>query len=167
MRLILFTMRSSPPQQGGVQATSAASAVEAATEPTLAVPRVLAFYEDVWDADGNVIAWRTIAWGLAIADGSVVTIPVDRPTSATLWLALADAAAALDAHVDAVDPRRPVNDVLPSHAYTAPPPRSWEGAAAPTACPDDPGARDGRDRPVGGFDAAGGVPQPSAERWGS
>jgi hypothetical protein len=159
-------MRPCPPQADDVPPTDSIAEVDA-TQRAFHVPRVLAFYEDVWDNDGNVIAWRTIAWGLAIADGFVVTIPVGQPTSATLWLGLEDAAAALDAHVDAIDPRRPMAELPPSHASTTPPPRSSDGAAALAAYPDDPDAGEGRDRPLGGLDAVAGVAWPPMEGRGS
>lgn len=69
------------------------------------VPRLLAFYHDVVDEDAAAsVGWRTIAWGLVLPDGSALTVPVDGPRAVTLWHSLDDAAATLDAYVDAPDP---------------------------------------------------------------
>jgi hypothetical protein len=123
----------------------------AALAPVL-VPRLLAFYRDAWDDDGTAIGWQTIAWGLVFADGSAISVPVDPPMSVTLWHSVDDALAALDAYVDHPEPRRTIDDGpnvqqlprLPTESSPAP----VDGAAARTACPDDPTA-DGRDRPLG------------------
>jgi hypothetical protein len=66
-----------------------------------------------------------------------------------LWPCLDDAATALDAHIGSPEPQRPVVDLLPSRASTPLPPRVVDGTAAPLACPADPVAGEGRDRPSG------------------
>lgn len=69
------------------------------------MPRLVAFYQDVVDDEvAASVGWRTIAWGLVLPDGSALTVPVDGPRAVTLWHGLDDAAAALDAYVDAPDP---------------------------------------------------------------
>lgn len=115
------------------------------------IPRLIAFYQDVWDDDGTVTGWRIVAWGLGLTDGSAISIPVEPPVRVTLWQSIDDAARALDAYVDPVDPRRTIDadDVQPLPCPTAaPPPVGREGAAAQRACPDT-AAPAGRDGPLG------------------
>lgn len=139
-------MRPNPPHTQ--QVPSATSAQQTAATPVM--PRVLSFYQDVLDDGGTVTGYRTIAWGLPLADGSVLSTPVQPPPSVTIWPCLQDAATALDAFVDTPDPRRPVHDLLPSRATTiVPPSNEVDSAAALAACPDDPIAGEGRDRPEG------------------
>ena len=116
------------------------------------MPRLLAFYEDIIDEDlGIVVGWRTVAWGLAVADGSAVSVPVNGPLAATVWQSVDDAAVGLNAYVDTPDPRPRLADVpTPVRAATATPLRPSDGNAARTACPSDPPERkQGRDRPPG------------------
>lgn len=77
---------------------------------TAALPRLLAFYRDEWDGDGVATGWRTVAWGLALADGTTISVPATGPAAVTMWASLADALAGLDAYVDDVAPRRRVAD---------------------------------------------------------
>lgn len=114
------------------------------------MPRVLSLYRDVLDEDGTVTGYRTIAWGLPLADGSVLSTSVRPPASVTIWPCLQNAATALDTFIDTPDSRRPAHDLLPSRATTIVPPSNEVGsAAALAACPDDPVAGEGRDRPEG------------------
>jgi hypothetical protein len=69
-------------------------------------PPLLAFYEDTYDDSGIALGWRTIAWGLLFADGTVVTIPhLDEKAGTTLWRTLQDARMALGGYVDTMNPR--------------------------------------------------------------
>lgn len=142
-------MPSDPPPTGEAQGPSWAPGKAASAPPAPVMPRVLAFYRDTLNNDGTVIGWQTIAWGVALGDGSVVSMPVGLPVSVTLWSCLGDAASALDAYVDTPDPRRLVDTPLPSRASTDPPQQSVDGTAVPTAFPGDPPAGEGRDRPLG------------------
>lgn len=106
------------------------------------VPRLLAFYRDVVDEDlGAAVGWQTVAWGMALADGSAVSVPVNGPLAVTVWPSLDEAAAALDAYVDTPDPRPRLSDL---------PPQSSHGLAAWAADPEQPsGGNEDRDVPVG------------------
>jgi hypothetical protein len=148
-------MRPNPPHTQ--QVPSATSAHQSAAP---VMPRVLSFYRDVLDNDGTVTGYRTIAWGLPLADGSVLSTSVRPPASVTIWPCRQDAATALDAFVDTPDPRRPDRNLLPSRAATiVPPSNEVDSAAALVACPHDPVAGEGQDRPLGtARPHAGGVP---------
>lgn len=76
-------------------------------------PRVLAFYQDVLDDDGNSLGWRTVAWGLRRKDGWTVSFGVDDPPSIRLWQNVEDAMVGMDAYIDTPEPR-------PRFEYTAP-----------------------------------------------
>lgn len=78
------------------------------------VPRVLAFYQDVLDDDGNSLGWKTIAWGLRRKDGWTVTFGVDDPPSIRLWRSTEHAMLELDAYIDAPEPRPRLEQLLPS-----------------------------------------------------
>lgn len=149
-------MRPNPPQPR--QVPSATSVHDMAS--TLVVPRVLSFYRDVFDDHGTVTGYETIAWGLTLADGSALSTSVRPPASVTFWASLEDAATAMDAFVDTPDPRRPIHQPLPSRAATSvPPSNAVDSAAALAACPHDPSAGEGQDRPLGTERPhAGGVP---------
>lgn len=149
-------MRPNPPQPR--QVPSATSVHDTAF--TLVVPRVLSFYRDVLDHDGTVTGYETIAWGLTLADGSALSTSVRPPASVTIWASLEDAATAMDAFIDTPDPRRPAHDLAPSRATTiVPPSNEVDSAAALAACPHDPIAGEGQDRPLGPERPhAGGVP---------
>ena len=84
------------------------------------VPRLLAFYQDLWDEDGTPIGWRPIAWGLRFADGSAVSVNIEGKPSVTLWHSVDDALAALDAFVDTPDPRARL-DIMPDPPPPPPP----------------------------------------------
>lgn len=113
------------------------SAMPGTDRPPPDLPQTLAFYQDTWDDDGTAVGWTTVAWGLALADGSAVTVPVGGPPSVTLWPSVDAAATALDAYVDAPAPSRRVAD---GHirASTTPSLRSSDGTAAQPARPSDP-----------------------------
>lgn len=78
---------------------------DSGTSPGFHVPRLLAFYQDLWDADGTVLGWRPVAWGLRFADGSALSVNVEGKPAVTLWQSLDDAIEALDAYVDTPEPR--------------------------------------------------------------
>jgi hypothetical protein len=88
------------------------------------VPRLLAFYQDLWDDDGTPVGWKPIAWGLRFADGSAVSVNIEGKPSVTLWHSVEDALASLDAFVDTPEPRANLDERL-----VAPPPNSPVGAA--------------------------------------
>jgi hypothetical protein len=67
--------------------------------PGVHVPRLLAFYQESRDGDAATSDWQPVAWGLTFENGSVLTVPVDRPVAVTLWRSLSDAEEALDASV--------------------------------------------------------------------
>jgi hypothetical protein len=92
------------------------------TSPTYAVPRLLAFYRDLWDEDGTAVGWEPIAWGLRFADGSALSISIAGPPSVTLWQSVEDATEALDAYVDTAEPRINLDRPLPP-----PPPPPLDG----------------------------------------
>lgn len=83
------------------------------TSPSYAVPRLLAFYRDLWDDDGTAVGWQPIAWGLRFADGSALSISIEGPPSVTLWQSVEDATEALDAYVDTAEPRINLDRPLP------------------------------------------------------
>jgi hypothetical protein len=85
------------------------------------VPRLLAFYQDLWDDDGTPVGWRPIAWGLRFADGSAVSVNIEGKPSVTLWHSVDDALAALDAFVDTPEPRANLDERLIT-SYPPPPP---------------------------------------------
>jgi hypothetical protein len=119
----------------------------------LAMPRLLAFYQDAWDDDGTAVGWHTIAWGLALANGAAVTVPADGAPTATLWPTIDAAVEALDAYVDSPAPARRLNEPAPAwdaRASTTGSRLSLDGSAARPACPDNPAnAGTNRDRPPG------------------
>lgn len=80
------------------------------------VPRILAFYQDVLDDDGNSLGWKTVAWGLRRKDGWTVTFGVDDPPSIRLWSSTEDAMLTLDAYIDAPEPRARLDQLLPPSA---------------------------------------------------
>ena len=63
--------------------------------PGVHVPRLLAFYQESRDGDAATSDWQPVAWGLTFENGSVLTVPVDRPVAVTLWRSLSDAEEAL------------------------------------------------------------------------
>jgi hypothetical protein len=83
------------------------------------VPRLLAFYQDMWDDDGTAVGWQPIAWGLRFADGSAISVNVEGRPSVTLWHSVEDATAALDAYVDTAEPRTTI-DLPPPPARPRP-----------------------------------------------
>jgi hypothetical protein len=95
---------------------------DSGTTPNFHVPRLLAFYQDLWDEDGTALGWRPIAWGLRFADGSAISINIDGKPAVTLWQSLEDATEALDAYVDTPEPRthldRPLPPPPPPHPAT-------------------------------------------------
>lgn len=95
------------------------------------VPRVLAFYQDVLDDDGNSLGWRTVAWGLRRKDGWTVSFGVDDPPSIRLWQNVEDALIEMDAYIDTPEPKARYDQVVPP----PPPPNLVEvnGADAATA----------------------------------
>jgi hypothetical protein len=101
---------------------------DSGTSPSFHVPRLLAFYQDLWDDDGTAVGWKPIAWGLRFADGSAISISIEGRPSVTLWQSLEDATEALDAYVDTPEPRthlsgRPAGAAAPPPAPApAPPP---------------------------------------------
>jgi hypothetical protein len=76
------------------------------------VPRLLAFYQDLWDEDGTPVGWKPVAWGLRFADGSTVSVNVEGKPSVTLWHSIEDALTALDAFVDTPEPRGSLDERL-------------------------------------------------------
>jgi hypothetical protein len=100
------------------------------TSPSYAVPRLLAFYKDLWDDDGTAVGWQPIAWGLRFADGSALSISIEGPPSVTLWQSVEDATEALDAYVDTAEPRINLDRTLPP---PPPPPQAAAGQGANTA----------------------------------
>jgi hypothetical protein len=86
---------------------------DSSTSPTYAVPRLLAFYQDLWDDDGTAVGWRPIAWGLRFHDGSALSISIEGRPSVTLWHSVEDATEALDAYVDTAEPRINLDRPLP------------------------------------------------------
>jgi hypothetical protein len=123
------------------------------------VPRLLAFYQDLWDDDGTALGWRPVAWGLRFADGSAISINVEGKPSVTLWHSLEDAAEALDAYVDTPEPRthfdRPRQPPLPPPPPPAagPPPGRGDPASVPFGTTSDAAdaisATEAPDRAVG------------------
>ncbi len=95
---------------------------DSGTSPTYAVPRLLAFYQDLWDDDGTAVGWRPVAWGLRFHDGSALSISIEGRPSVTLWHSVEDATEALDAYVDTAEPRISLDRPLP------PPPPPPQGA---------------------------------------
>lgn len=77
------------------------------------VPRVLAFYQDVLDDDGNSLGWRTVAWGLRRKDGWTVSFGVDDPPSIRLWQSVEHAMVEMDAYVDTPEPRGRYDQLFP------------------------------------------------------
>lgn len=111
---------------------------DSGTTPNFHVPRLLAFYQDLWDEDGTALGWRPIAWGLRFADGSAISINIEGKPAVTLWQSLEDATEALDAYVDTPEPRTNLDRPLPP----PPPPRPGNdhgsgvaGSAEPLAAP--------------------------------
>ena len=96
---------------------------DAGTSPSYHVPRLLAFYQDLWDDDGTAMGWRPIAWGLRFADGSAISVNIEGRPSVTLWHSLEDATEALDAYVDTPEPSAHLDAPLPP----PPPPRPMSG----------------------------------------
>jgi hypothetical protein len=92
---------------------------DSGTSPSYHVPRLLAFYQDLWDDDGTAMGWRPIAWGLRFADGSAISVNIEGRPSVTLWHSIEDATEALDAYVDTPEPRAHLDAPLPP----PPPPR--------------------------------------------
>jgi hypothetical protein len=114
-------------------------------------PRLLGFYQDVWDDDGTSVGWAPVAWGLLFGDGSVISIPVGRVVHVSLWHSLDDAVSALDADVDTPDPRRTISNdhrhVLPPLGpSSAPSAAVGDGPSALSTCPE-PAACTDTDRP--------------------
>jgi hypothetical protein len=70
-------------------------------------PQVVVFYRDILDeAIGVAWAWRPVAWGLQLADGTTVTGPAESPMrGVTLWHSVNDAAEALGAVAARIDTR--------------------------------------------------------------
>ncbi len=100
---------------------------DSGTSPSYHVPRLLAFYQDLWDDDGTAMGWRPIAWGLRFADGSALSVNVDGKPAVTLWQSLDDAMEALDAYVDTPEPRAHLDAPLPP----PPPPRPGPDLVVP------------------------------------
>jgi hypothetical protein len=102
---------------------------DSGSTPGFHVPRLLAFYQDLWDEDGTAIGWKPIAWGMCFADGSAISVNVDGRPSVTLWQSLEDATEALDAYVDTPEPRTHLDrGQVPRPPAPPPPP-----PATPTA----------------------------------
>lgn len=100
---------------------------DSGTPPSFHVPRLLAFYQDLWDEDGTAVGWKPVAWGLRFADGSAISVSIEGRPSVTLWQSLEDATEALDAYVDTPEPRthltgRPAGAAAPPPAPAPPPP---------------------------------------------
>lgn len=94
------------------------------------VPRLLAFYQDLWDDDGTPIGWKPVAWGLRFSDGSAVSVNIEGKPSVTLWHSVEDALAEMDAFVDTPDPRSTLDErILKPTRPAAPPPPPPPGAA--------------------------------------
>lgn len=93
---------------------------DSGTSPSFHVPRLLAFYQDLWDDDGTAVGWKPIAWGLRFADGSAISISIEGRPSVTLWQSLEDATEALDAYVDTPEPRTHLSG-RPAGAPSSPP----------------------------------------------
>ena len=100
---------------------------DSGTTPNFHVPRLLAFYQDLWDEDGTALGWRPIAWGLRFADGSAISVNIDGKPAVTLWQSLEDATEALDAYVDTPEPRTHLERPLP------PPPPPHDAMKEPDA----------------------------------
>ena len=98
---------------------------DSGTSPSYHVPRLLAFYQDLWDDDGTAMGWRPLARGLRFADGSAITVNIEGRPSVTLWHSIEDATEALDAYVDTPEPRAHLDAPLPP----PPPPRPVDRAA--------------------------------------
>lgn len=109
---------------------------DSGTSPTYAVPRLLAFYQDLWDEDGTAVGWRPVAWGLRFHDGSALSISIEGRPSVTLWHSVEDATEALDAYVDTAEPRISLERPLPP-----PPPPPQSGSLHELDAPDT-GERD-------------------------
>jgi hypothetical protein len=109
---------------------------DSGTSPTYAVPRLLAFYQDLWDEDGTAVGWRPVAWGLRFHDGSALSISIEGRPSVTLWHSVEDATEALDAYVDTAEPRISLERPLPP-----PPPPPQSGSLHDLDTPDT-GERD-------------------------
>ena len=101
---------------------------DSGTTPNFHVPRLLAFYQDLWDEDGTALGWRPIAWGLRFADGSAISINIEGKPAVTLWQSLEDATEALDAYVDTPEPRTNLDRPLPPPP--PPRPRNDDGSGA-------------------------------------
>jgi hypothetical protein len=118
---------------------------DSGASPSYHVPRLLAFYQDLWDDDGTALGWRPIAWGLRFADGSAISVNIEGRPSVTLWHSIEDATEALDAYVDTPEPRAHLDAPLPPPPPPRPADRSPEppdlsglsGLAGLTAVPDD------------------------------
>ena len=105
---------------------------DSGTSPSFHVPRLLAFYQDLWDDEGTALGWKPIAWGLRFADGSAISVNIEGRPAVTLWQSLEDATEALDAYVDTPEPRTHLDRPLPP----PPPPRADLGARGDNS--DDP-----------------------------
>jgi hypothetical protein len=114
------------------------------TSPNYAVPRLLAFYRDLWDDDGTAVGWQPIAWGLRFADGSALSISIEGPPSVTLWQSVEDATEALDAYVDTAEPRINLDRTLqaPLQQPPPPPPPPAAGNASDPAAKSSPSVLD-------------------------
>lgn len=115
---------------------------DSGTSSSYHVPRLLAFYQDLWDDDGTALAWRPVAWGLRFADGSAISVNVEGKPSVTLWHSLEDAVEALDAYVDTPEPRTHFDRPLPPPPPPAGAPsgRGRSGTPPlPARVPDAPG----------------------------
>ncbi|MGH9209623.1 MAG: hypothetical protein ACRD2C_02975 [Acidimicrobiales bacterium] len=108
---------------------------ESDTSSRYNVPRLLAFYQDLWDDDGTPVGWKPIAWGLRFADGSAVSVNIEGKPAVSLWHSVADALAALDAFVDTPEPRATLDERL-----AVPPPKP-SAPAGPRASPPEPRAK--------------------------
>jgi hypothetical protein len=86
---------------------------ESDTSSRYNVPRLLAFYQDLWDEDGTPAGWKPIAWGLRFGDGSAVSVSIEGKPSVTLWHSVEDALVELDAFVDTPEPRRTLDGRAP------------------------------------------------------
>jgi hypothetical protein len=108
--------------------------------PGFHVPRLLAFYQDLWDEDGAAVGWKPIAWGLRFADGSAISVNVEGRPSVTLWNSLDDATEALDAYVDTPEPRTHLDRSQlerPAAPAPAPPPPPPSPSRLPPPLPTD------------------------------
>jgi hypothetical protein len=106
---------------------------DSGTSPSFHVPRLLAFYQDLWDDEGTALGWKPIAWGLRFADGSAISVNIEGRPAVTLWQSLEDATEALDAYVDTPEPRTHLDRPLPP----PPPPRADLGTLGDNS--DEPG----------------------------